>query len=98
MAYYVEHPMFGMELSLDQPSEDAIERGWVGIPLYARAAPPEQPAAAPVTWITEDEVFDLLYENVEPNTSDGIPEIIGYSKFVTALLVRLYPTAPTSNR
>lgn len=34
-AYYVEHPMFGLKLSLDQPSEEAIERGWVATPLYA---------------------------------------------------------------
>lgn len=37
-AYYVEHPKFGVELSLDAPSEHAIERGWVGTPLFAKTS------------------------------------------------------------
>jgi hypothetical protein len=34
-AYWVEHPKFGMELSLDPPNEDAVQRGWVATPLFA---------------------------------------------------------------
>lgn len=36
-AYWVEHPKFGMELSLDPPNEDAVQRGWVATPLFALA-------------------------------------------------------------
>ena len=35
IAYYVEHKKFGVELSFDPPSEDAVSRGWVATPLYA---------------------------------------------------------------
>ena len=41
MAYYVEHKNYGVELSLDPPSEAAIERGWIGTPLYAHPTPPQ---------------------------------------------------------
>ena len=37
VAYWVEHPKFGMELSLDPPNEDAERRGWVAKPLYLAA-------------------------------------------------------------
>lgn len=73
MAYWVEHPKFGMELSLDQPSEDAVRRGWVGTPLYAH--PDAQASVVRGAW-TQDQFWEYVEGLTDPLVRDQIRDML----------------------
>jgi len=99
-AYWVEHPKFGMELSLDPPNEDAVKRGWVATPLYA--ALPQAESIKDIREKAEEAIRTFCYSlgaATVKTSSDGMDRIYysGISLDALAAAVAMALTRPQSD-